>query len=65
MTGSDPINALESLGPYTKIPADGGCVEHVEHWYLFKKDLAEEEESLDHNLVPLIERNKMQCSGNV
>jgi len=49
---------MESLGPYTKIPADGGYVEHVEHWYLFKKDLAEEEESLDKNLFPLIERMK-------
>jgi len=49
---------MESMGPYTKIPADGGCVEHVEHWYLYKKDLEEDEESLDKNLFPLIERMK-------
>jgi len=49
---------LESLGPYAKIQADGGCIEYMEHWYLFKQELGEEEESLDKNLLPLIEKMK-------
>ncbi len=49
---------METLGPLAKITADRGCVEHIEHWYLFKKDLGEEEQVLDQDLLPLVEGMK-------
>jgi len=45
---------LESLGPFAKIPA-GGIAEHTEHWLLAKADFDETEESIDSNLLPLLE----------
>ncbi len=49
---------VESVGPMTKLGADGGHVEHVEHWFLFKADIAEDEASIDQNLLPLIESTR-------
>jgi hypothetical protein len=38
---------LESLGPISRIPADGGSIEHLEEWNLFKADIGELESDLD------------------
>lgn len=48
------ILEVETLGPMTKLAAQGGQVEHVEHWFLFKADIPEDEASIDKNLLPLV-----------
>ncbi|MCK5567580.1 MAG: hypothetical protein KAI62_06680, partial [Actinomycetia bacterium] len=49
------ILEVETLGG--KVPvAPGGSVEHLEKWYLFKTELEEDEDSLDSNLQPLVDR---------
>lgn len=51
---TDPgIIEFETLGPLVKI-APGKSAEHVEHWYLYKMKLAEDEDSIDKNLLPLL-----------
>jgi hypothetical protein len=47
---------FETLGPLAKIPANGGKVEHVEHWYLFKVALGEGESEIDAKVPPLVEK---------
>jgi hypothetical protein len=49
---------IESLGPMTKLAADGGVVEHVEHWYLFKETVGEKESDIDSKLVPLLAQTR-------
>lgn len=44
---------IETLGPLTKIPA-GGFVEHTEHWLLAKAVADESEESINTNILPLV-----------
>ncbi|GBC96945.1 hypothetical protein HRbin16_02758 [bacterium HR16] len=48
---------LETLGPLSKIPA-GGSVEHVEHWFLFKADVGEQEADIDAKLIPLVQQTE-------
>ncbi len=45
---------LETLGPMTKLAPNGGEVEHIEHWFLFKADVGEAEADIDANLLPLV-----------
>jgi len=45
---------LETLGPLTLLPATGGSLEYIEHWFLFEATLGEEEDSLDKTLLPLV-----------
>jgi len=45
---------LESLGPFAKIPSQR-MVEHTEQWMLTKADVDETEESIDSNVLPLLE----------
>jgi hypothetical protein len=47
---------IESLGPLTKLAANGGKAEHTETWTLAKVDLGEDEASLDAKLLPLIRK---------
>jgi hypothetical protein len=49
---------LETLGPLTKMPAHGGKVEHVEHWFLFKVTVGEDEDSIDENVLPLVRKTE-------
>ncbi len=44
---------VESLGPMVKIPPDG-TVEHVEHWLLARADIGASEDSIDENLLPIV-----------
>ncbi len=45
---------MESIGPLTKLSMEGGKVEHIEDWYLFKADFGEKESEIDAKLLPLI-----------
>ena len=49
------ILEIETLGGKKKV-SPGGSVEHLEKWYLFKVDPGENEESLDKQLIPLVEK---------
>jgi hypothetical protein len=44
---------IETLGPLTKLPP-GGVVEHTERWLLAKAATNESEESIDANILPLV-----------
>jgi hypothetical protein len=44
---------IETLGPLTKIPP-AGAVGHLEHWLLTKATADESEESIDANVLPLV-----------
>ncbi|MCF7668576.1 MAG: DUF4380 domain-containing protein [Verrucomicrobia bacterium] len=46
---------VETLGPMTKLEP-GEATEQVEQWFLFKKDIGASEESIDDNLLPLVEK---------
>jgi hypothetical protein len=45
---------LESLGPFAVIPA-GGSAEHTEQWLLARADMDESEDSIDRNILPLVQ----------
>lgn len=47
---------LETLGPLTKIPANGGAVEHVEDWFLYKAAPGETDDALDACFGELLEK---------
>ena len=49
---------VESLGPLTRLAPNGGTVEHVERWYLFKAAVGETETAIDSALLPLVERTQ-------
>ena len=51
---------IETLGPLTKL-APGRAAEHTEHWLLTKATTDESEESIDANILPLV--NSFQISG--
>jgi hypothetical protein len=54
---TDPeILEFETLGPLSKIPANGGMAEHIEHWFLFKADVGEDESDIDKKLLGLIKK---------
>lgn len=53
--GDGTFIELESLGPLAKIPSQGK-VEHCEHWILTHAEDVESEESIDANILPLVER---------
>ena len=51
---TDPdIIEIESLGGLSRIEP-GGCVEYVEHWYLFRADIPSDEKGIDARLLPLV-----------
>jgi len=47
---------METLGPLTRLAANGGTVEHLERWSLFKAELGDDEAALDAALLPLVEQ---------
>ena len=56
---TDPnLFELETLGPLQKIDPDD-YIEHKENWYLFKVKINEDENSIDTNLLPLINKTKV------
>lgn len=48
---------LETLGSFTNIEPES-CVLHIENWFIFRLCFTEEEESIDNNLLPLIDKIK-------
>lgn len=56
-TNADMLE-VETVGPLTKLTPDGGAVEHVEQWYLFKADIAQDEPSIDRQLMPLLRQTQ-------
>lgn len=44
---------IETLGPLTKVPP-GGAVEHMEYWLLTKATADESEDSIDANILPIV-----------
>lgn len=58
-TYTDPdMLEVETLSPLKKIPANGGTLEHTEHWFLFKTTVDENEEMIDRKLLPLVKKAK-------
>ena len=47
---------FETLGPLTKIPANGGKAEYTERWFLFKEEIPQDEAQIDKKLLPLVEK---------
>ncbi len=45
---------LESLGPMTRLGANGGRVEYTEEWHLFRAQPGDQESSIDEVLDPLL-----------
>ena len=54
-TNADMLE-FETLGPLVKIPADGGKVEYVERWALFKVKVGEDESEIDKKVLPLVKK---------
>jgi hypothetical protein len=52
--GDGTFIELESLGPFVKVPSQG-MVEYTERWLLARADVNETEESIDDNVLPLVE----------
>jgi hypothetical protein len=44
---------LETLGPLTKLAPDGK-VEHIEHWFVSRVQVEEDEASIDQQVLPLV-----------
>jgi hypothetical protein len=44
---------VETLGPLVKLEP-GSTTEHIEHWYIFKSEIADSDQSIDQNLVSKI-----------
>ncbi len=47
---------LETLGPLTKLDANGGKAEHTEHWFIYDMEVKEDEHSIDRQVLPLISK---------
>ena len=56
-TDADMIE-LETVGALAKLPADTGTVEHIEHWFLFKAKVGEDDTSIDENVLPLVRKTE-------
>jgi hypothetical protein len=56
-TDSDMLE-FETLGPLTKIAANGGTAEHTENWFLFKAEVGEDESEIDKKVLPLVKKTK-------
>ena len=52
---NDEILEMETLGPMTKLEP-GASVGHAEEWFLFRANVAEEESSIDRQLLPLVQQ---------
>jgi len=50
------ILEVETLGPLATLAPDGGEAAHIENWFLFKADIAEDEAAIDATLLPLVEQ---------
>lgn len=48
------ILEIESLGPLTRLAPGGGCVEHVERWFLFRATLGESDDERADALEDLV-----------
>lgn len=46
---------LETLGPLEVVEPEG-YLEHKENWYLFETNMSEDEQSIDENLLPLLDK---------
>lgn len=57
-TNADMLE-IESVGPLTKLAANGGSVEHVETWHLFRADVGKTDAEIDAALLPLVEKTKV------
>lgn len=58
-TFTDPdMLEVETLGPAQRLAANGGAVEHAEHWFLFDTRLGTTESALDKTLLPLVDKAK-------
>jgi hypothetical protein len=51
---------FETLGPVTRLAEDGGSVEHVEDWFLFRGTAGHTDDEIDRNLLPLIRKTVPQ-----
>ena len=49
---------VETVGPLTELEPNGGPLEHVEHWFLFKAAVDEDETALDETLGPLVRKTE-------
>jgi hypothetical protein len=50
---------IESLGAMTKLASEGGSVEHVENWYLFKGEVGTSDADIDKSLLPLVNKTRV------
>lgn len=48
---------VETLGPLVKLPPEGK-VEHLEHWFLYKVEVGEEEAEIDQQILPLVQQTE-------
>jgi len=51
---------IETLGPLINLPS-GGVIEHTERWFLANVDTDESEESINTNILPLVNSFISQC----
>ena len=51
---------IETLGPLMNLPS-GGVIEHTERWFLANVDTDESEESINTNILPLVNSFISQC----
>jgi hypothetical protein len=47
---------VESLGPLTRIDANGGTAEHTEDWYLHTVEVGDTEAAINRKVLPLIKK---------
>ena len=60
-TNSDMLE-LETLGPLTKLDANGGKAEHIEHWFIYDIEVKEDENSIDRQVLPLVSKTNVYLS---
>jgi hypothetical protein len=41
-----------------KLDSNGGETKHVEHWFVYDADVKEDEDSIDQQILPLVEISK-------
>jgi hypothetical protein len=56
---------VESLGPLTTLPANGGVVRHTERWFLHRMAVGESEQAIDEAVLPLVEKSGAIIAGQV
>lgn len=53
---NDEMLELETVGPMTTLKAEGGAVEHTEHWFLFKEKIGKSDADIDAKMLPLVKK---------